>query len=497
MQHPPRALQDSAPDPTTRGVPALARPVVHVAVLVALATVFFLARVASQPLDGDPAMYGTIARTILKTGEWTHLTFNGDPYLNKPPLHFWLNAIVFGVLGASTFTATLLPGLLGVVDVALLYAACRAMFAGWETAFAAALVYTTTPEVVHWSRGVHLETLVTFWVLLGVLAAFRSVRHPAATVLVGVAAAGGWLAKGPQGLFPVALAALLWMREGVARRRLFSWWTLVGVALAAAAAVPWLWARATEGTGFAGAYFGGQIGNVLFGRRVLGRGPLWYLVKLGRTYWPWLPVAAAGLVLLARRWRQELGARTWVLYTVLVMVVITFAVGKKSRYLFQLYPGFAVAAGAALATAAERIPRLLAWLVVPAAAGALVVGIVGEHVSRTQAQHTREALDIAGRLDGDDLVLITRATQWGEPQFGKILGFYARPMLRACRAACDEEAAPGRAIVARADELDALLGRLAQAGVIDAGAGTGGGGPVVARTPNLALVRLPSRSAAR
>ncbi len=461
----------------------LARPRVHVAVLVVLATVFYLARVAREPLDGDPAMYATIARTIVRTGEWTHLTFNVDPYFNKPPLHFWLNAIVFRVAGATTFTATLLPGLLGVLDVVLLYGVCRVMFAGWETAFAAALVYLTTPEVVHWSRGVHLETLVTFWVLVGVLAAYWSVRRSAATVLVGIAAGGGWLAKGPQGLFPVALALLLWWREGLLRRRVGSWWALGAVVVALATAGPWLWARTTEGTGFAEAYFGGQIGNVLFGRRVLGRGPLWYLVKLVRTYWPWLPVALVGLVLLARRWRSSLGARAWLLYTALVLVVITFAAGKKSRYLFQLYPALAVAAGAALAAAAERVPRLLAWLVVPATAAAIVVGIVGEHVSRVQVLHRREALEIARRLDGDETVLITRATQWGEPQFGKMLGFYARPLLHACRAACDEEAARGRAIVARTDEIEPLLSRLAASGLGEA--------TVVARTPSLALARLP------
>ncbi|MBI3770652.1 MAG: glycosyltransferase family 39 protein [Deltaproteobacteria bacterium] len=491
--------QPRAPRAATAGG-VLARPAVQVAILMALAAVFYLARAAKEPLDGDPAMYATIARTIVRTGEWTHLTFNGDPYLNKPPLHFWLNALVFRGLGASTFTATLVPGLLGVVDVVLLYVACRVMFPGRQTAFAAALVYVTTPEVVHWSRGVHLETLVTFWVLLGVLAAFWSVRqHPAATALVGVAAGGGWLAKGPQGLFPVALALLLWLREGVARRRIRSWWALAGVIIALAAAVPWLWARVSEGTGFAGAYFGGQIGNVLFGRRVLGRGPLWYLVKLGRTYWPWLPVAAAGLVILGRRWRSSLGARAWLLYTALVLVVITFAAGKKSRYLFQLYPALAVAAGTALAAAAERVPRLLTWLVGAAVAAALAVGIVGDHVSRAQALHSREALEVARLLDGDDVVLITRETQWGEPQFGKILGFYARPLLHACHAACDEEAAPGRALVARTDELDALLGRLKSAGLIAAdaaSAATAADAVVVARTASLALVRVP-RPAAR
>lgn len=467
----------------------LARPAVQIAILVTLSTLVFLGRAAENPLDGDPAMYATIARTIERTGEWTHLTFNGDPYLNKPPLYFWLNALMFRVAGAGTFTATLLPGLLGVADVVLLYVACRAMFPGWRTAFAAALVYVTTPEVVHWSRGVHLETLVTFWVLAGVLAAYRSVERPAAAMLVGVAAGAGWLAKGPQGLFPVALALLLWAREGVVWRRVRSPWTIAGIALAAAAAVPWLFARVTEGSGFADAYFGGQIGHVLFGTRVLGRGPLWYLIKLARTYWPWLPVAAVGLVLLARRWRDSLGARTWLIYTGLVFVVISLAAGKKSRYLFQLYPAFAVTAGVAIDTAAARVPRLLEWLLVPVAIAAVIVVAVGDHVSKSQARHSAEALAIARRLDGADVVLITRRTQWGEPQFGKLLGFYGGPLLHACRRTCEAEAAPGRRVVARTEELEDVVHRLARAGVVapDATADS----LIEAKTESLALLRLP------
>jgi 4-amino-4-deoxy-L-arabinose transferase-like glycosyltransferase len=487
VQQPPQArTQDEAAD-------TFARPAVHVTVLVVLATVLCLGRVASQPLDGDPAMYATIARTIARTGEWTHLTFNGDPYLNKPPLHFWLNAVVFRLFGATTVTATLLPGLLGVADVVLLYAASRVTLRGWQTAFAAAIVYLTTPEVIHWSRGVHLETLVTFWVLIGTLAAFWSVGHPAATVLVGVAAAGGLLAKGPQGLFPVGLTVLLWLQEGVGRQRLVSRWTLIGAAIALLAVGPWLWARAVEGTGFAQAYFGGQIGHTLFGARVRGRGPLWYLVKIARTYWPGLPLAAAGFVLLGREWRSSLGARTWISYTAIVFLVISLAAGRRGRYLFQLYPAFAVAAGVVLAAVAARVPRLLEWLVVPAAVAAIAVAYVGERASKAQAGHSREAAQLAHQLDdSDDVVLITRATQWGEPQFGKILGFYARPLLFACRAACESEAAPGRRIVVRTGELDRLLDHLGAAGLVDAG---GAPGTVAARTPSLALVRVPSRAA--
>ncbi len=469
---------DSRPRDPQHDTGLLARPAIHLAVLASLALVLCLAGVAGQPLDGDPAMYATIAKTIATTDEWTRLSVNAEPYMNKPPLHFWLNALVFRVLPATTFTATLLPGLLGVADTLLVYGLCRAMFAGWQTAFAAALVYITTPEVVHWSRGVHLETLVTFWVLIGLLAAYRSVTQPVAIVLLGIAAAGGVLSKGPQGLFPVGVALVLWMRAGVVARRVMSRWTLVAVAILLAAVGPWLWARVGEGSDFARTYFGGQIGHVLFifGGRAFDRGPLWYVGKLFRTYWPWLPVAAFGLVLLWRRAGASLGARLWLVYAAIVMVVISLAAGKKSRYLFQLYPALAAAAGMALAAAAERRPGLLRWLLVPATVAAVLVAFIGgERVSPKQAMHTRDALAVAAQLGESERVWLTWLTQHGDPGVGKILGFYSRPLLRTCRDQC-EEAPPGALVVARGEEVALVAGR---------------GATVEQSTATLSVLRIP------
>ena len=226
-----------------------------------IAAALGLGGVARVPLDGDPAMYATIARTILETGEWTHLTFNGVPYVNKPPLHFWLNALVFAVAGRSTVTAILLPGLLGVVCTLLVYWLVRRTLDGWETAFLAAIIYVTTPEVAHWSRGVHLETLVTAWVLLGLLAAHRSVAEPSAVLWLALAAIGGWFAKGPQGLFPVAVALVLWGRAGVLGRRVRSVPSLVGVVLAIATVRPWPWRASTKAAGSAARTSAGRSGR--------------------------------------------------------------------------------------------------------------------------------------------------------------------------------------------------------------------------------------------
>jgi 4-amino-4-deoxy-L-arabinose transferase-like glycosyltransferase len=432
----------------------VARPIVHLGALVVIATALGLGGVARVPLDGDPAMYGTIARTILDTGEWTHLTFNGVPYVNKPPLHFWLNALTFEALGRSTFTAVLVPGLLGVVCTLLVYVLVLRTLGDRTTALLAAIVYVTTPEVAHWSRGVHLETLVTAWVLLGLLAAFHSVHAPIGVLWLALAAIGGWFAKGPQGLFPVAVALVLWGQAGVLTRRVFSVWSLVGVVLAVATVGPWLAARLGEGSGFARAYFGEQIGGVLLETSTLGRGTLWYLWKMLRTYWPWLPPALVGIVMLAREWRTSEGARFWLVYGTIVLLVISAAAGKKSRYLFQLYPALAAAAAVALARVSRRVPVLPAALLGTAAIATIVVMLVGEHVSRSQREHTAAGLAVAAALPKDAPIWLTHAVQYGEPQLGKIVGFYGPALLRTCRTRCAEEAEPGASIVARDHEAE-------------------------------------------
>jgi 4-amino-4-deoxy-L-arabinose transferase-like glycosyltransferase len=445
----------------TRASSHLARPVVHVSALAVLALVLGIGGVARDPLDGDPAMYATIARTILDSGEWTHLTFNGVPYVNKPPLHFWLNALVFALAGADTFTAILLPGLLGVACTLLVYAlGRRTLDAGWEAAFAAGIVYATTPEVVHWSRGVHLETLVTSWILIGLYAAYRSAAEPRFVLLLGAAATFGWLSKGPQGLLPVAVALPLWLHAGVLRDRLRSWESVGAALLAIVTVGPWLTARLGEGSDFAHAYFEGQIAQVLFDGGEVRRGPLWYVGKLLRTYWPWLPVAVAGVAMLARRWRASLGARLWLVYGAVVLLVISAAAGKKSRYLFQLYPALAAAAGLVCARLTRRFPALPLGLLGAATVATLLVVGIGEHVSRSQREHTAAALAIVAALPKHAPVWITHEVQYGEPQLGKIIGFYGPPLIRTCRTNCEAEAGAAASVIARDEEADRIAAAL-------------------------------------
>jgi 4-amino-4-deoxy-L-arabinose transferase-like glycosyltransferase len=450
--------QARAPESAAR-FPLLSRPAVHVTLLVLLTLALcFGALAINKTLEGDEALYALVPKTIAMTGEWIHLTYNGVPYFNKPPLHFWTSAAIFQVLPMTATTASLASALFGALDALMIYLLCRAMFPGWELAFSSSLVYLTTHEVLHWTRGVHLEAMVTFWILVGLYAAYRSVKSPVAIVGMGAAAGLGWLAKGPHSLYPAMVALPLWKSEGILWRRLFSFWSVAAGIVLIAILAPWFWLRLNEGAGFGHGYFLREMGHTLFGPTQLHNGPLFYPAKLAATYWPWLPAAVVGFFLLARGWRVSTGARLWLLFAVIVAVAVEITAERRMRYLFQLYPALSVASGAAVAFATQRYPRVLRIFIALAIVGATGMMVVSRKGS-TPADATRDAVRAARQIQPAERVWITNRTQYGrktEPSVAKILGFYAAPLLRACRANCVGEAAPGETIVTRPDEAEAV-----------------------------------------
>lgn len=458
----------------------------HVPALLMLGILFLVPWYADRPMHGDAAMYAAIAKTVLATGDPIRLTLNGRPYANKPPLFFWLAALADRVLGASAFAAMLVSGLLGIANVLLLYAICRDMGFDSASAFAAAVAYVTTPEVVHWTRGVHLESLLTLWLLVGIFAAYRSVRRERAILLLGLAAAGGWMSKGPQGLFALPVAPLLWWRDGVLRARLLSRWTLGALLIAVAVVGPWTWARIAADADFADVYFRGQVAGALVTEHATRRGTLWYFAKLAETYWPWLPFALAGVVLLARRARADLAARTWLAFGTVVLAATMATAMRRPRYLMPLYPALAVASGVALGVLAQRVRRLLPALTACALGAAVLLGFADSERSSAASDRMRgDAIAIARALPaGGEIWLAGDVPQEGMPGLGKVLGLYATPLLCSCGYGCaaPRDAAGELRIVTLAATADVLAQRI--------------GAVAEQRNATLAVLRVPAAARA-
>ena len=110
----------------------------------AVALVLVLAPlVASAPLfDPDEGLHAAIALEMVQRGDWVTPTFLGEPFLDKPILFFWAEAVSLLVFGTNEFAVRVPPllfGLAGMLSVALL---ARALF-GDAAGLASGLVYAT------------------------------------------------------------------------------------------------------------------------------------------------------------------------------------------------------------------------------------------------------------------------------------------------------------------------------------------------------------------
>ena len=84
-------------------------PTRSAAVLLALVGALLLFRLGVVPLLGpDEPRYTRVAIEMQRAGEWVTPTLQGEPWLEKTPLFYWLAGAGFAVLG-ETETAARLP----------------------------------------------------------------------------------------------------------------------------------------------------------------------------------------------------------------------------------------------------------------------------------------------------------------------------------------------------------------------------------------------------
>src|SRR5688500_16921185 len=71
-------------------------------------------------LGVDSAIYACVARNVWENGTWlnpTYTEFYHTPFAEHPPLMFWLQALVFSLLGATDATARLVSIVTGLGSV--------------------------------------------------------------------------------------------------------------------------------------------------------------------------------------------------------------------------------------------------------------------------------------------------------------------------------------------------------------------------------------------
>lgn len=128
-------------------------------------------------VNWDEAWYAEIARNILKSGDWLHLTFNQRPYTDHGPTGFWLMAISFSLLGVSEFAARFPSALLGFLGLVFTYLLGKELFKSSLVGLLSAFALASAPWYLYRARSGNLDVTLTFFFILSIYLAIKATQN--------------------------------------------------------------------------------------------------------------------------------------------------------------------------------------------------------------------------------------------------------------------------------------------------------------------------------
>ena len=348
-------------------MPDLARTRVRTSTLLLAAWFALLLSALAYQLGGYPLLEpdegrnAEIAREMVATGDYLVPHLDGLPYLDKPVLFFSLDALALKLLGPSELAARL-PALLFTLATAALVAWFAARLFGRESAWIAATAAAAAPLAVAFSRTVIFDSLLTFFVTLGLVACWFAVEARIAgrsavawSALAWVAMALGVLTKGPVALAVVLLPGLsyaLWRRAGGALCAL--WMPLrlpLGPLLFLALLLPWIWAMSKEVPEFLHYALVSETWRRMTTDQFERTGPIWYFLPsllVGALPWSFVALGAgrrlAGRDAAGRRDPRGVFLLLWL---ALPFVLFSLSHSKRPQYVLPLLPAVALLVAAA------------------------------------------------------------------------------------------------------------------------------------------------------
>jgi 4-amino-4-deoxy-L-arabinose transferase-like glycosyltransferase len=322
--------------------------------LLFLAVTLFFLRLRAPLLEPQEPRYAEIPRQMLHEGRLLVPVLHGEPYLDKPPLLYWLVMGSYCLFGVHDWAARLVPGLAGVLTVLLTYWWGRRA-AGARAGLCGAVVLCLSAGFVYRQRMLNMDSLLCVWVTAALASA-----HTALTAgrflrqqwwLLSAAACGlGLLTKGPVVLVLVLTPLLLYVfLEPRCVRPSWRDWVFY-VLLAVALAAPWYVAVMVQTPEFAYTFFWRHHVE-RFLTPFDHEKPTWfYLPGLLAGMLPWTLLLPGFVRFLGRRSLRAAQRRSsalgfFLLASLLCLVFFSVSGCKRPAYILPAMPPLALALG--------------------------------------------------------------------------------------------------------------------------------------------------------
>ncbi len=342
----------------------------------------FVWRIDRPGFSDTEGMFAEPAREMVVSGDWITPTMNGEPFLVKPPLMYWLPAAVFSGVGPTEY-ARVVPLIAALATVAVT-AALGTTLAGPSAGIAAGAVLATSFGFFVESRMLRADMILMLSVAAS-LWAYVHLRRAGGirwALLFWTVLGIGMLDKGLLAvLLPGAVIAVAEIWEGLlrprtlwARLRALHFWA--GVGILAAVAVPWHVVAGARNPGFLWDYVVNQHLLFFFDEKLPrdsipdALGFFWTMFVVRGLPWSLLLPAA---VVHGWRTRSDGVARLPLVWVCVVLVLFSLAAGRLEHYSLPALPATALLVGRLLADiGTERLRIAPLWLGMPSVLAGLV-----------------------------------------------------------------------------------------------------------------------------
>jgi 4-amino-4-deoxy-L-arabinose transferase-like glycosyltransferase len=345
-------------------------PIPALVVLAVVAGLLFFTKLSAPLLEPQEPRYAEIPRQMLLEHRFVVPVLHGEPYLDKPPLLYWLVIGSYSLFGVSDRAARLVPGLAGVLSVLVAYLWGRRV-AGERAGLCGALVLSLSPGFIYRERMLTFDAVLCLWVTVALAAAHVALSVPRVRrgwwIASAVACGLGLLTKGPVAFVLIAAPVLAYLVLDPRTARL-SWRDgLTYPAVAGGVALPWYAAIICREPRFALSFF--WTHNVVrYLQPFDHEEPFWfYFPGLVLGLLPWGLLLPGLIRFLTRRDADAASRRApalgfFLLSASWTILFFSAAGCKRSVYLLPAQPPLALALGYYLSTLLPEGAAALQWL---------------------------------------------------------------------------------------------------------------------------------------
>ncbi len=324
-----------------------------VSILCALAALLILPRLNLPLLEPDEGRHAEIAREMWISGDYVAPQFLGEPYLDKPPMLYWLCSVSFSLFGVHAWSARLVPAVAAWLTVLATYLFGR-LLVGQRPARWGAVILLLSLGFMACARFLILESVLTLFVVTGLLtgslATHSGLWRWKWWIASAVATGLGLLTKGPVAL--VLVVPPLVVHQWLLRVESPSFWRrwIVFGGLSASLALPWYVAVFIQRPEFFEYFFlHHNLDRFLSGTN--HRHSMFFyipVVLIGLLPWT-LAIFPATRFLLTRniswRARRPIGLGFLLLWSAWCLGFFTLAAGKLPYYILSCFPALALLIG--------------------------------------------------------------------------------------------------------------------------------------------------------